>query len=88
MASIGLSAFTTGTLYRWWHNKDAEGKYVNDVAEWIARGIAGEAPGVYVNICDFVTINTGGAAQDFGDIGWAMGDMGMCSATNGGLGGF
>ena len=37
---------------------------------------------------DFVTINTGGAAQDFGDIGWAMGDMGMCSATNGGLGGF
>ena len=50
--------------------------------------VAGEAPGVYVNICDFVTINTGGAAQDFGDIGWAMGDMGMCSATNGGLGGF
>ena len=29
MASIGLSAFTTGTLYRWWHKKDAEGKYVN-----------------------------------------------------------
>ena len=49
---------------------------------------AGEAPGLYVNICDFITINTGGGAQDFGDIGWSMGYMGMCSATNGGLGGF
>ena len=29
MASLGLSTFTTGTLYRWWNKKDGEGKYIN-----------------------------------------------------------
>ena len=29
MATLGLSAFTTGTLYRWWNQKDGEGKYEN-----------------------------------------------------------
>lgn len=29
MAALGLSEFTTGTLYRWWNKKDGEGKYIN-----------------------------------------------------------
>ena len=29
MASLGLSAFTTGTLYRWWNKKDGAGNYIN-----------------------------------------------------------
>jgi hypothetical protein len=29
MATLGLSTFTTGTLYRWWNQKDGEGKYEN-----------------------------------------------------------
>ena len=28
-AEIGLSAFTTGTLYNWWHELDHKGKYKN-----------------------------------------------------------
>ena len=39
----------------------AEGKYVNDVAEWIARGIAGEAPGA---VRDITAKYLGMAAQD------------------------
>jgi hypothetical protein len=29
MATLGLSTFSTGTLYRWWNKKDGEGKHVN-----------------------------------------------------------
>jgi hypothetical protein len=29
MATLGLSQFTTGTLYRWWNEKNAQGEYVN-----------------------------------------------------------
>lgn len=29
MATLGLSQFTTGTLYRWWNQKNAQGEYVN-----------------------------------------------------------
>tara|TARA_R100000008_G_scaffold86760_1_gene81431 strand:- start:3495 stop:8003 length:4509 start_codon:yes stop_codon:yes gene_type:complete len=29
MFQLGLSTFTTGTLYRWWHKRDGNGKYEN-----------------------------------------------------------
>ena len=29
MATLGLSTFTTGTLYRWWNKKDGQGDYKN-----------------------------------------------------------
>lgn len=29
MATLGLSVMTTGMLWRWWNQKDGEGKYVN-----------------------------------------------------------
>jgi len=29
MAELGLSVFTTGVLYKWWDQQDAEGEYIN-----------------------------------------------------------
>ena len=29
MAEIGLSSMTTGTLYKWWYEKDEKGEYKN-----------------------------------------------------------
>ena len=29
MATLGLSTFTTGTLYRWWNQRDGAGNYEN-----------------------------------------------------------
>ena len=53
------------------------------------RGVfGGDTVPLLVNTIDFITINTAGNAQDFGDLTQARGIMGACSDSHGGLGGF
>ena len=46
------------------------------------------SPGVYISTCDYITIMSGGNAEDFGDLNDSRRALGQCSDSHGGLGGF